>query len=474
MPRQVSPRDLQDGTHETHELRAFAYERLGLQAWGKLDQIFDAVEGGKRKILIRSCNGAGKTAALAAICNWKLSTQKNCIVLTTASSYTQVKRNLWGEIRRQAKSAGLFAASEITETQIKLDDKHFGVGISPALAENAQGFHAENMLIVVDEATGVSRDIMTALFGNATGKNSQIILAYNPIDNDSYPFEAERFGDWHLITISALEHPNIIRKEEVIKGAVTETWISDMLPSWSYEVEPSSTDSFEWLGKWWRRTPEVMARMLGLWSNLGSEGLIPEYLIEQSFATESVFGVRALGVDVARGGKDETVLAFFDGNTQLPFTCLRTNNLVEVAYEVEKYANKGFSNIAVDDTLVGSGVSDILRSKNINFHAVNFAQSPLGFLNTPYRRFANARAEMYFNLLQELKESRVKLLDDDKLKQELTSLRLGKITENNSFIFEPKEDLKARIGRSPDRADATVLARYALKLSGREKKVYFL
>jgi len=54
-------------------LQGFAYDRLGLTKWKKLDEIFKAVEAGHRKILIRSCNGAGKTAALAAICNWKRS-----------------------------------------------------------------------------------------------------------------------------------------------------------------------------------------------------------------------------------------------------------------------------------------------------------------------------------------------------------------------------------------------------------------
>src|SRR5437016_5875245 len=208
-------------------LHNFAKNELGITIWPKMKEIFDAVESGKRKILIRSCNGAGKTCALAAICNWKLSTTSDSIVLTTASSHTQVKRNLWGEIRKQAKHAELFEPKQITETFIKITDKHYAIGISPSLPENAQGFHAEKMLIIVDEATGVSRDIMSALFGNATGKDAQIILAYNPLDTDSFAFEAEQGNDWHKIQISALDHPNLKNTCDEIPGAVSEQWIAD-------------------------------------------------------------------------------------------------------------------------------------------------------------------------------------------------------------------------------------------------------
>jgi hypothetical protein len=69
---------------------------VGVEPWPKLTEIFEAVRAGEKKILIRSCNGAGKTATLAALCNWYLSEFEDSIVLTTASSWTQVRRNLWG------------------------------------------------------------------------------------------------------------------------------------------------------------------------------------------------------------------------------------------------------------------------------------------------------------------------------------------------------------------------------------------
>jgi hypothetical protein len=151
------------------------------------------------------------------------------------------------------------------------------LGISPDVPENAMGFHAPKMLIAVDEATGVSRDIMDALSGNLTGANAQIVMICNPIDMQSYPYEAEQSGQWRLITISAFEHPNVVTGEELIKGAVTREWIEDRLKSWSYEVEigvgrndistpeseipprPTQEVFVPWLDTWYHNTPIVQA-----------------------------------------------------------------------------------------------------------------------------------------------------------------------------------------------------------------------
>ncbi|HWF43756.1 MAG TPA: hypothetical protein VG537_03850 [Candidatus Kapabacteria bacterium] len=220
----------------------FAESRLGITVWPKMAEIFSAVEAGHRKILVRSCNGAGKTTALAALCNWYLSQHDNSIVLTTSSSWMQVRRTLWGEIRKQARNAELYKDKngnllKLNETSIKLTDKHYAIGISPDRPENAQGFHAPHMLIAVDEATGVDREIIDALSGNLTGEDAQMVLICNPINMQSYPYEAESSVDWHLITISAFDHPNVANDCEDIHGAVTRRWIEDRLVAWSNIID---------------------------------------------------------------------------------------------------------------------------------------------------------------------------------------------------------------------------------------------
>lgn len=441
-----------------------------------MQEIFEAVEQGHRKILIRSCNGAGKTTALASLCLWKLSQFENSIVLTTGPSWTQVTRSLWGEIRRLAKDSELFPSKDIAQTQIKLDDKHFAIGISPTAPENAQGYHAKHMLIAVDEATGVDREIVDALMGNATSGDAQIIMIYNPINPSSFPFDAEMKGNWKLITISAFDHPNVIEGRELVPGAITREWIEDRLEEWSYEIEapvaPDDTALYvPWLDKWFKKTFNIAARICGEWPPDGGEGFIDLALIRRSRTLPACPGVRSLGVDVARSGEDRTVFAFFDGNQQLPFQTFYGKDLMRTANRIQELYKEGWTTITIDDTGVGGGVTDRLRELGIEVNAVNFAASARGFVHR--KQCVNTRAEMYFVLEEELRKEQVILTNDNELDQELMSVRLHFDESTAAYQLEPKDRLTRRIGRSPDKADATVLARYGLRLERYRSKPLF-
>ncbi|MDP4198318.1 MAG: hypothetical protein Q8922_04630 [Bacteroidota bacterium] len=493
---------------------------LGVVPWSKITEILDAVGTGQRKTLVRSCNGAGKTTTLAAICNWYFSTHDNSIVLTTASSWTQVRRNLWGEIRKQARHGTLYGIEDrkprdesgkfvkrdfdgnpfkITETCIKLSDKHFMLGIAPDTPENAQGFHAEHVLIAIDEATGVSREIIDALMGNLTGVDAQIVLICNPINMQSFPFEAEQSGDWKVITISAFEHPNVDEGREIIKGAVTRKWIEDRLKAWSYEVEApvannvlritnEARDSIRhssfaidnsvyvhWLNKWFRKTPIIAARILGEWADTESEGFISMELIQRAAMgaigpiSPAAASLKVMGVDVARSGSDSTVFAYFDGPKQLPFETFQYQDTMQTANKLKQRYEEGWTIIAVDDTGIGGGVTDRLREMNVPVLAVNFAQKARSFLG-PHKELANARAEMYFVLEQDIRDGSVQLLNIASFHRELAAVRLGFSENSTAYRMEDKDLTRQRLGHSPDRSDATALARYALHLKKYETR----
>lgn len=444
--------------------KQFASEKLDLTMWSKFEAIFDAVAAGHRRILVRSANGVGKTTALAALCNWKLYTSRECIVLTTSSSEKQVRHNLWGEIRRQAFRAGLFDESAITDTRIKLDEKRFMLAVNPAKPESAQGYHAESIFIAVDEATAMRRDIISSLIATATGDDVQIVMIYNPMSADSFVYEAELSGEWKVITISALEHPNITEEKNLIKGAVTAGSTEERFALWSEQVEPDSPDGVEFRGKWWRRSFEVSRRILGEWHEDSGEGLIPRRLLNDSLLVNAAPGKKSMGVDIASGGADETIIARFDGGIQLPFITLRTNNPHRIIERIEAEYKNGFTSIAIDETGAIGQFTPILLERGINAHSVHFAAAALGEHKAKHRRLANKRIEMYYHIMEELRRSDLRLLDDTKLLEELASVRLAESSERDTYYLEKKKLVKARLGRSPDRADATCLARYALLL----------
>ena len=485
----------------------FAEKKLGIECWPKMREIMQAVMDGKRKILVRSCNGAGKTTTIAALCNWMLSEFDESIVLTTASSWTQVRRTLWGEIRRQARRLD-YGKKSIAKTSIHLNDKHYALGISPSMPENAMGFHAPRMLIAVDEATGVDREIIDALSGNLTGESAQMILICNPINIQSYPYEAEESGEWHLITMSAFDHPNVISGKDGIKGAVTRTWIEDRLKSWSHEVEIPDLASrnslyVPWLDKWYKKTAIVQSRILGEWADNDSEGFISMDLIKRATqvawqvpppAPDSLscpedvldrgeircrgrhlprehHGLRSLGVDIARN-RDATVFALFEGDVQLPFEVFYGTDLMETADRIKQKYDEGFEIIAVDDGGIGGGVTDRLKHLGVKVYPVNFSQRAQGFLKDR-KELANARAEMYFVLEEELRDQSITLFDDKQLQQELAAIRLTTNGHSTAYQLEDKELVRRRLGRSPDRADATALARYGVRLKAHEKRLAF-
>jgi hypothetical protein len=191
------------------------------------------------------------------------------------------------------------------------------------------------------------------------------------------------------------------------------------------------------------------------------------YLLKRSTECDATRGTRSMGVDIARGGEDATVFAFFDGDVQLDFFTMRTSDIIQIAEKIIEYKNSGYDIITLDDTGVGGGVTDHLKSKGIEPNAVNFGSAAQGFFT---KEIANARAEMYFVLDDEIRKEKIQLLDDEMLLQELSSLRLSLTESSRAYRFEPKEDLSKRLGRSPDRADATALARYGIRLAKKEKK----
>jgi hypothetical protein len=450
---------------------AFARKQLKLTSWRSFDEIFKAVDAGHRRILVRSANGVGKTTALAALCNWKLSTSNECIVLTTSSSEQQLRHNLWGEIRRQASRAALYDPKVVTDTRIKLDDKKFMVAVSPAKPESAQGYHAASILIAIDEATGVRRDIISSLLATATGADVLIVMIYNPMTTNSYVYEAELSGEWKVITLNALKHPNVTRKRTIIPGAVTWRNICDRLSLWSEEAAAKKSDTFKFEKKWWRKTLEISRRILGEWPLDDAEGIIARTLVTTALTVEERRGVKTMGVDLAAGGTDETVIARFDGNVQLPFITLRTSDMHEIADAIEREYRNGFSVVAIDETGAVSSLSPLLALRGVGVHPVKFGEGALGVHDTTHRKLANKRIEMYYNLLSELREGKIKLLADEKLAIELTNVRLSAESERELYYLEKKEKVRQRIGRSPDRADATVLARYAPVLEARGKKM---
>jgi hypothetical protein len=111
--------------------------------------------------------------------------------------------------------------------------------------------------------------------------------------------------------------------------------------------------------------------------------------------------------------------------------------------------------IVVDEPGLGGGVIDRLEEQGVAVNAYNGGRRP-EFLPNP-NRFLNLRAAAYWMLRQRLEDGELALPPDDRLADELTTIR-WRVNSSGQIALEPKDRVRERLGRSPDAADALAAA----------------
>ena len=174
----------------------------------------------------------------------------------------------------------------------------------------------------------------------------------------------------------------------------------------------------------------------------------------------------AVGVDVARGGADKTVLAKRYGMWFAPLEKVPgrlTPNGPTVAALVTKALaeNPGEAIAAIDVIGIGASAFDFVKDAGwCKCIAVNFAESAKGNTDSTGRhRFANLRAFAYWSVRELLDPANghdVALPPDPELLADLTAPRWQQTS--GGIKIEPKEDIADRLGRSPDCGDAIALS----------------
>lgn len=169
------------------------------------------------------------------------------------------------------------------------------------------------------------------------------------------------------------------------------------------------------------------------------------------------FGVRKLGVDCAGSGGDYNVFVVADDTSILEIVkeqIADTYRLYNIANElIQKY---DIRRVNVDATGgFGNGLVDMLQHNKAGLlvNPVNFGQKAKN------ENYVNARAEMYFNLAEKIREGFY--IDNDQIKEEL-QYTTYQINGSGKTLLVPKANIKELIGRSPDTSDALALSLYDL------------
>src|SRR5262249_43805105 len=150
----------------------------------------------------------------------------------------------------------------------------FAMGLSTDEPVRFQGFHAENLLVVLDEACGVPEEIWDAVEGVCVGGNNRVLAISNPLSPTGRFYSLFKSPRWKTYTLSALTHPNVVEAVSHIPGAVTREAVEDRLASWCEEEKEETVDSsflssslsadaVVWQGRRYRPNGLFRARVLG-------------------------------------------------------------------------------------------------------------------------------------------------------------------------------------------------------------------
>lgn len=464
---------------------AWARDVLGYDPWDRQAEILDSFAK-HTYTNVASCHGIGKTSIAAVASLWGLLNYVPSRLITTAPTGRQVETLLWSEIRRRWRDAKYeLAKIEPGATSIKLADDWYGLGFSTKDndPDRFQGHHERYMFVVVDEACGISFQIMDeGVEAIVSAGECRVLKIGNPTDATA-AFARDcrsRTENSHTIHISAFDTPNFTHfgiTEDDIRTGEWKKKIDGDLPR-PYLVTPDWVADKFW--KWKPSSPLWISRVRGQFPKKDKYGLIDGAWLDIAYERWREWektGVppggtgRRLACDVGRyGGDSSTVGELWEG----VFRILRSEQYVAttttagmVLEERERESLDVLESITVDADGIGGGVVDsLLESLGgrgvCEFHGgarPRFVEEEKP--EPGKRKFLNRRSEAFWRVRELLDPDMPGALaldpDDHGLAGELTHIRY-KVRSDGVTQVESKDDMKARGLESPDRADTLMMA----------------
>lgn len=417
------------------------------------------------KVSVKSGQGVGKTGLEAVALLWFLTCFPYPRIVATAPTKQQLHDVLWSEIDKwMSRSPLLQELLKWTKTYVYMignEKRWFAVARTATKPENMQGFHEDNMLFIVDEASGVADPIMEAILGTLSGDNNKLLMCGNPTKTSGtfYDSHTKDRALYKCHTVSSLD--SIRTNKENIELLIR---------------------------KYGEESNVVRVRVKGLFPNQEDDVFIGLSVIEQCcnkiYCLPENKGMPQviLGVDVARFGDDETVIyRNYRGHLKLMRKRRGQDLMATVGDIVREYKRivknfpdyKGKIYVNIDDTGLGGGVTDRLKEvkkeqklRRLFVIPINAAEK----IETDSKSGREA-AEYYNNLtthmwavVRELLENQDIDFEDDEDTVAQLSSRKYTMGSNGKLEIEPKKEMKKRGLDSPDRADAFVLACYLGKI----------
>ena len=421
----------------------------------------------------------------------------------------QVEEIVWQEMREAYAGAEGRLSGRMLRSAYRIDEQRFALGFSTNNALNIQGFHSEQLLVVVTEAHAMPQLQMDAI---KRLQPNRLLLVGNALSRDGefYDSHHAKRNLYHRIAISAFDTPNFTGEDGGRRGMITpedaEEFAADYgeeHPLYAASVLAEFPDSLEdsLIG----RDAVESAMVRGEAEVAGAGTVVPAEAgtsqpgvggachSERSAAPLACHSERSaaeprnlsgarpavdehsprdvstslnmtaprpdpnepvyMGVDVARFGFDKSVLCVRQGQRVLDVHALGRIDTMRLVHEIMRTAAEmNVTAIFVDEGGVGGGVVDRLRELGAPVYGVHFG----GSARRP-TRFFNRRSEIFWELRRLFDLQAIALPRDEELAGQLLGLRYD-VSSSGQVRLEGKREMRKRGMPSPDKADALALA----------------
>lgn len=400
---------------------------------------------------VESATGTGKTYLGALVVFWFLECWENSFVVTTAPKQDQLELNIWKWVEYLHPKFGRGALTSLRLNMVEKKDFWMATGFVAGVNANeqsttrAQGFHAEHMLIILEETPGIPLPTINA-FQNTCSSPHNLILAFGNPDHqlDNLHTFCQQEGVEH-IRISAYDHPNVVLNDpNFIPGATSRMGIDRIINKFGAE------------------SPLALSRTRGISPAQAIDALIKvEWClkaVEKFDSTKIHDGEKALGVDVANSeAGDKASMAWGIGVicTKIEdFRCPDSNQLGHMVMRILREENISTKRLGIDGVGVGAGTINTLREYGIRDKRINLQGGASPVKTGKEEKYNNFRTQMWWQAREDLRNGEVGMPNDTELIADLTAPKFE--TQNGKIVVESKESIKKRLGRSPNKGDAFV------------------
>ena len=444
----------------------FARGVLRHDVWDIPARILESVASRPQsRTAVKSCHSSGKTFSSAEAVLWWITAYPDGIAITTAPTWTQVAKLLWGEIRRSIAGARI-AYPKPSLTELKLGDMNYALGLSTNEGVRFQGFHAPHILFVMDEAPGVDTGIWEAIEGARAGGDVRILAIGNPVVTSGPFYDLFHTGreGWNLFTISSFDTPNLrgISLEYADKGGqhVKLGGGRDLLSLSEEELDINDRPYLttrRWVKEkffdWGPGHALWDSRVLGNFPEQAEDSLFSLAVLEQARVREGRgLGRFVAGLDVAGPGEDEMVLTIREGPRIASIQAwAQADPRGEVVAALMPYRDR-MERVNVDVVGIGYYMGRHLADCGFNVVGIN-----AGAASRDPEHFANLKSEFYWAFRERLYSGDVIGLTDDRTIGQLTGIRYSH-NARGQIVIESKDDARKRGVKSPDRAESVMLA----------------